>query len=109
VYQWDLDDAIKHFNQTIEICNELDESVINKKIQHIIADTLRKKGTALRLKQDYDFCKHCYEEAESIYDEWNLRGKVWLLHGWAEYQRAIGDYGGAINKYKEALDASKKS
>lgn len=108
VYQWDLDDAIKHFNQTIEICNELDESVINKKIQHIIADTLRKKGTALRLKQDYDFCKHCYEEAESIYDEWNLRGKVWLLHGWAEYQRAIGDYGGAINKYKEALDASKK-
>jgi len=43
VYQWDLDDAIKHFNQTIEICNELDESVINKKFSILLPILFVKK------------------------------------------------------------------
>jgi hypothetical protein len=108
VYQWDLDDAIKHFDEALQICKELDQTQKNMSVQHIEADSLRKKGTALRLRAEFDACYDCYNEAESIYKKWKIRGFVWLLHGWAEYNRAKGNADAALKMYESGLIDSRR-
>jgi len=116
VYRGDYNLAIRYFNEAIEICKRLENEDDSNSIaiQHIKSDVYRKKGTAYRMCGDLDKCREFYELAEKIC-KGKFRGYVWLLHGWAEYYRALGfksmnwDNSGNLINTKESKENFEKS
>lgn len=92
VYQGKIDEAVKHFNEVITICDMIEKEmgIPYPVTQNIKADALRKCGTAYRIIGNLDDCLNCYNQAQEIYNQRKFRGLVWLFHGWAEYHKAKG-------------------
>lgn len=113
LYQGLFSQAIDFFNDSNSLIDK--ENFRNNDIEKVgrllrfKGDNHRKLGTTYIMIEDLDKSKEHYTISKDIYSRCGSRGKVWLLHGYAELSRAEGDLDISYHRYQIAEKASHES
>lgn len=113
VFQGYSNEAIETFCRSNRLISNNREANLSRedkaRLDRFEADNFRKMGTAYLMLNNLNAAKKQYEISEDIYSRAGARGKIWLLHGIAEYARIAGNLDLAIQKYGMAETASHRA
>jgi len=109
VFQGENDNAIKNFKKSMKICHKYINTNLSRTAYCILADSYRRMGTAYRMKEEYQNAKDYYDKADHLYKLYGFRGRVWLLHGYAELYRAEKKFDEAHKMYTQAKIKSQET